>query len=61
MDFTEFQRTKVMELKEAIEAFHEEALRKLVKTVRKTGRKKINVRSGRRPFSLCNVTTSRNN
>ena len=36
MDFTEFQRTKVMELKEAIEAFHEEALRKLVKTVRKT-------------------------
>lgn len=36
MDFTDYQLKKVMELKEAIEAFHEDALRKLVKIIRTT-------------------------
>jgi len=36
MDFTDYQLKKIMELKKAIEAFHEDALRKLVKIVRST-------------------------
>ncbi|NLY80435.1 MAG: Rieske 2Fe-2S domain-containing protein [Lysinibacillus sp.] len=36
MDFTDYQLKKIMELKKAIEEFHEEALRKLVKIVRTT-------------------------
>lgn len=36
MDFTDYQLKKIMELKKAIEDFHEDALRKLVKIVRST-------------------------
>lgn len=36
MDFADYQLKKIMELKKAIEALHEDALRKLVKIVRST-------------------------
>lgn len=36
MNLTEYQQKKVIELKEAIEEFHKEALRHLVRTIRKT-------------------------
>lgn len=36
MDLSDYQRKKILELKEAIEAFHKEALWNLVKTVRTT-------------------------
>ena len=36
MDFSDDQLKKIMQLKDAIEAFHEDALRKLVKIVRTT-------------------------
>ncbi|MED3763464.1 NifU family protein [Ureibacillus terrenus] len=36
MDFTDYQLKKILELKKAIEAFHEDALRKLVRIVRST-------------------------
>lgn len=36
MDFTDYQLKKIMELKQAIEAFHQDALKKLVNIVRST-------------------------